>query len=189
MQLATGAHAIHPTPNIVPFPAGSSGSGPGTLERLFDAHHRLVYAAAWRVTGNAADAEDVLQTVFLRLAGRDLAADLIENPEGYLRRAAVNAAINLLELKSRKNVSLEKAPEPAATGNHAERSDLREVLRMAMAKLGGRTAEMFALRFLEGHSNPEIAEMFGVSTLVVSVTLFRARKRLQNEIRQLGGLK
>ena len=189
MQLATGAHAINPTPNLVPFPSASSASGAAALERLFDAHNRLVYAAAWRVTGNAADAEDVLQTVFLRLAGRDLSADLIENPEGYLRRAAVNAAINLLALKSRKNVSLEKSAEPSAGTNHAERSDLREVLRMAMAKLGSRTAEMFALRFLEGHSNPEIAEMFGVSTLVVSVTLFRARKQLQNEIRLLGGLK
>lgn len=77
-------------PNLVPFPTTHLGSGPLALERLFDAHHRLVYGAAWRVTGNAADAEDVLQTVFLRLAGRDLSADLIENPEGYLRRAAVN---------------------------------------------------------------------------------------------------
>ena len=176
-------------PNLVPFPTTHLGSGPLALERLFDAHHRLVYGAAWRVTGNAADADDVLQTVFLRLAGRDLSADLIENPEGYLRRAAVNASINLLELKSRKNVSLEKSAEPVDAANHAERSDLREVLRMAMAKLGGRTAEMFALRFLEGHSNSEIADMFGVSTLVVSVTLHRARKQLQNEIRQLGGLK
>lgn len=188
MQLATGINAIHPTPNTAPFPAAFQASGPQLLERLFEAHHRLVYGAAWRVTGNAADAEDVLQTVFLRLAGRDISADLIENPEGYLRRAAVNASINLLELKSRKNVSLEKSAEPLEPANHADRSDLREVLRLAMAKLGSRTAEMFALRFLEGHSNPEIAEMFGISTLVVSVTLHRARKQLQKEIRQLGGL-
>jgi RNA polymerase sigma-70 factor (ECF subfamily) len=188
MQLATGINAIHPTPNTAPFPQAFAASGPQLLERLFEAHHRLVYSAAWRVTGNAADAEDVMQTVFLRLAGRDLSADLIENPEGYLRRAAVNASINLLELKSRKNVSLEKSAEPTDHTSHAERSDLREVLRMAMAKLGARTAEMFALRFLEGHSNPEIAEMFGISTLVVSVTLHRARKQLQKEIRQLGGL-
>ena len=188
MQLATGAQAIHPTPHPVPCPGAFEVSGSQALERLFEAHHRLVYSAAWRVTGNAADSEDVLQTVFLRLAGRDLSADLIENPEGYLRRAAVNAAINLIELKSRKNVSLENAAEPVEPANHADRRDLREVLRIAMAKLGTRTAEMFALRFLEGYSNPEIAGMFGVSTLVVSVTLHRARKQLQKEIRVLGGL-
>jgi RNA polymerase sigma factor (sigma-70 family) len=48
---------------------------------------------------------------------------------------------------------------------------------------------MFALRFIEGYENPEIAEMFGVSQVSVAVTLHRARKQLQKEIRQLGGLK
>ena len=59
------------------------------------------------------------------------------------------------------------------------------MLRLALATLGGRTAEMFTLRFIEGHSNGEIAEMFGVSALVVGVTLHRARKQLQKEIKQL----
>ena len=185
MQLATGAQTINPAPNSSPFPL----AGTAALERLFEAHHALVYRTAWRVTGNSADAEDVLQTVFLRLAGRDLSTDMIENPEGYLRRAAVNAAINLLELKSRRNVPLESAPEPVGRGNQADSGDLGQVLRLAMAKLGGRSAEMFALRFLEDHSNGEIADMFGVSTLVVSVTLHRARKQLQKEIRLLGGIK
>lgn len=188
MQLATGAHAIQPTPNPASFPAAFEVSGSQALERLYEAHYRLVYGAAWRVTGNAADSEDVLQTVFLRLAGRDLTAELIENPEGYLRRAAVNASINLLERKSRKDISLEKTAEPADSASHAERRDLREVLRLAMAKLGARSAEMFALRFLEGYSNPEIADMFGISTLAVSVALHRARKQLQKDIRDLGGL-
>ncbi len=170
----------------MPHNPSDSATGPDALERAFDAHHAMVFRTAYRVTGNAADAEDVLQTVFLRLAGRELAAEIIENPEGYLRRAAVNASLNLLELRSRKNIPLESAPEPHAG---SDQRDLREVLRLAMATLGGRTAEMFALRFIEGHSNGEIAEMFGVSALVVGVTLHRARKQLQKEIKQLGGLK
>lgn len=161
-------------------------AGPGALERAFDAHHAMVFRAAYRITGNAADAEDVLQTVFLRLAARGKSDESVDNIEAYLRRAAVNASLNLLELRSRKNIPLEKAPEPHAK---ADQGDLREVLRQAMAKLGGRTAEMFALRFLEGHSNGEIARMFGVSALVVGVTLHRARKQLQKEIRELGGLR
>jgi RNA polymerase sigma-70 factor (ECF subfamily) len=156
------------------------------LERAFDQHHALVYRTAWRITGNAADAEDILQTVFLRLVSRDGSAELMENPEGYLRRAAVNASINLIELRSRRNIPLEDAPEPRV---HADQADLRDVLRRAMATLGGRTAEMFALRFIEGNSNAEIAAMFGVSSVVVAVTLHRARKQLQNEIQKLGGLK
>ena len=156
------------------------------LERAFDAHHAMVFRAAYKVTGNAADAEDVLQTVFLRLASRDLSVELMENAEAYLRRAAVNASINLLELRSRANVPLDKAPEPHAVGDNA---DLREVLRLAMATLGARTAEMFALRFIEGYSNGEIAQEFGVSTLVVAVTLHRAKKQLQKELERLGGVK
>jgi len=45
-------------------------SPPGTLETLFREHHGAVYRAAYRITGNAMDAEDVLQTVFTRLLRR-----------------------------------------------------------------------------------------------------------------------
>ena len=40
------------------------------LERIFQAHHSQVFGTAYRVTGSAQDAEDVLQTVFLRLLRR-----------------------------------------------------------------------------------------------------------------------
>lgn len=138
------------------------------------------------MTGNAHDAEDVMQTVFLRLAARDASSAGIENAEGYLRRAAVHASLNMLELRSRKDVPLDGMPEPTA---RADQRDLREVLRLAIARLERRAAEMFALRFIEGHSNPEIAEMYGVSALVVAVTLHRARKQLQKDIRDLGGVR
>ena len=160
--------------------------GPAALERAFDQHHAMVFRAAYRITGNAADAEDVLQTVFLRLSARAGDAPEVTTLESYLRRAAVNASLNLIELRSRRNIPLESAPEPHA---REDQSDLREVLRRAIATLGGRTAEMFALRFIEGYENPEIAEMFGISSLVVAVTLHRARKQLQKEIRLLGGTK
>src|SRR5947209_9513398 len=103
MQLATGAQPISSVPNTVPFPL----TGPDALERAFDAHHAMVFRAAYRVTGNAADAEDVLQTVFLRLAGRDLGSEVVENMEGYLRRAAVNASLNLLERRASQGLPLE----------------------------------------------------------------------------------
>jgi RNA polymerase sigma factor (sigma-70 family) len=185
MQLATGAQPISSVPNPAPYPL----TGPAALERAFDAHHAMVFRAAYRVTGNAADAEDVLQTVFLRLAGRDPGTEVVENPEGYLRRAAVNASLNILEKRANQSLPLESAPEPHERVDQGAQRDLRQVLRLAMATLGGRTAEMFALRFVEGYSNGEIAHMFGVSALVVGVTLHRARKQLQKEITALGGLK
>src|SRR6266436_3545755 len=125
MQLAIGDRSIPSVPN----PAWPL-TGPDALERAFDAHHAMVFRTAYRVTGNAADAEDVLQTVFLRLAGRDPGADLVDNVEGYLRRAAVNASLNLLEQRSRKDVPLEDARPAALTsrGERADADDLRDVL-------------------------------------------------------------
>jgi len=180
MQLAIGENPVtQPT-----LPHGPGAWEPLTLENAFDAHHGLIFRVAYRMTGNAHDAEDVLQTVFLRLASRDAQSAGIENAESYLRRAAVHASLNLLELRSRKDIPLDGMPEPAG---RADSSDLREVLRLAIGRLDRRSAEMFALRFIEGHSNPEIAEMYGVSALVVAVTLHRARKQLQKDIREMGG--
>ena len=58
---------------------------------MYREHHTMVFRTAYRVTGNVSDAEDVLQTVFLRMVRRDDSADAIEHPENYLRRAAVHA--------------------------------------------------------------------------------------------------
>src|ERR1017187_9215159 len=68
---------------------------PEDLDLIFREHHSTVFRAAYRVTGNASDAEDVLQTVFMRLLRRPPEAEAVGNMEGYLRRAAVNATLDL----------------------------------------------------------------------------------------------
>ena len=71
-----------------------------SLEQLFGQHHRAVYLAALHVLGNSADAEDVLQTVFGRLAAQDQ-LDSRKPWKAYLRRSAVNAAIDVLRSRGR----------------------------------------------------------------------------------------
>src|SRR5216683_1621840 len=89
---------------------------PGELERAFQDHAGLVFRTAYRVTGNAADAEDVLQTVFLRLVRRDTSSGALENHESYLRRAAVNVAIDIVRSKqTAKSVPLDDAPPKNVT--------------------------------------------------------------------------
>src|SRR5262249_47713713 len=61
------------------------------LEGLFREHHDRVFRAAYRITGSVVDAEDVLQTIFLRLSRRD-DVNLEPNPGSYLHPAAINAA-------------------------------------------------------------------------------------------------
>ncbi len=136
----------------------------------------MVFRTAYRITGNAADAEDVLQTVFLRMVRRDTAE--IDNPESYLRRSAVNASLDVV----RARVGHEEL-EPERMTARADSGELRDSLRKALAKLPERHAEMFVMRFFEGHTNPEIAKLLGISAVVVAVTLHRTRRRLQKEMR------
>jgi RNA polymerase sigma-70 factor (ECF subfamily) len=153
---------------------------PKALDHLYETHHGMVFRTAHRITGNAADAEDVLQTVFLRLLRRDPAtAAEIDNPESYLRRSAVNAALDIVRARQADNtLELERMP---ASGSCTELRDLRDTLRRALSQLAPRTAEMFALRFFEGYTNPEVAKLMGLSQIVVAVTLHRARRKLQTE--------
>jgi RNA polymerase sigma-70 factor (ECF subfamily) len=156
---------------------------PKPLDELYQAHHAMVFRTAHRVTGNAEDAEDVLQTVFLRLLRRESGALAeIDNPESYLRRAAVNAALDIVRVRQADNtLELEKM---ATSGSCTELRDLRDTMRRALSKLAPKTAEMVALRFFEGYTNPEIAKLMGLSQIVVAVTVHRARKKLQQELRK-----
>lgn len=169
---------------------GQRPAAPGAdLERLFREQHAPVYRAAYRITGNAMDAEDVLQTVFLRLARQEISLSPVAgNPGGYLYRAAVNAALDVVRARTRAGkVPLEdlEGAEPAATQEGPEqavaRGELRRTLRQALATLRPRAAEVFALRYFEGLGNHEIARLLGTSQGVIAVTLHRTRTKLRRE--------
>ena len=158
----------------------------GELERLFQRHHGMVFRTAYRVTGNVSDAEDVLQTVFLRLAGRDPSAPPLEDSASYLRRASINAALDIV--RGRRPGGGEPPSDSLAGRSGPDRRELQECLRRALSRLTPNEAEVFALRYLEGQSNSEVARAVGRSQVWVAVTLHRTRRRLQQEIRSyLGG--
>lgn len=160
------------------------------LAVLFRDHHKAIFRIAYRITGSQSDAEDVLQTIFLRLTPNRAERDLSPNPEGYLHRAAVNASLDLIRRRTRANfiafdfVDFNQNPKlsvPSPEDNFAD-VELRELIRHAVAKLEGRAATAFALRYFEGYDNGRIAEILGTSQMVVAVTLHRARTRLRKEI-------
>ena len=161
---------------------------PDELERAFRAHNGLVFRTAYRITGDAADAEDVLQTVFLRLVRRGANADpvenVVENQESYLRRAAINAALDVIRSRqANPTVELPDLPDETVQNHgHDLMPDLRQALGRAMAQLKPRAAEIFALRFLEGFSNPQIAQMLGISQVLVAVIVHRTRQQLRKEL-------
>lgn len=161
----------------------------GELESLFRAHHDRVFRTAHRITGSPADAEDVLQTVFLRLAKGTESYDFADHAEAYLSRAAINASLDLLRSRARsKAVALEDVDSEklvsAFKNPEAEQRDreLQELIRHAVARLGSTASEMFILRYYEGYDNHEIAKLMNTSQLVVGVVLHRARTKLRKEI-------
>ncbi|HEY2963406.1 MAG TPA: sigma-70 family RNA polymerase sigma factor [Pyrinomonadaceae bacterium] len=161
----------------------------GELETLFQTHHGRVFRTAQRITGSAADAEDVLQNVFLRLVKGQETYDLSRNPEAYLSRAAINASLDLLRSRTRsKSVTLGEADTETLPSRsrspealHADQ-ELQTLVRQAVARLGKTAGEMFVLRYYEGLDNKEIAVMMETSPLVVGVVLHRARTKLRKEI-------
>jgi RNA polymerase sigma factor (sigma-70 family) len=147
---------------------------------LYERHYEAVFRTALRVTGRPADAEDVLQTVFVRLLSGTEHDEAARRPAAYFRRAAVNAAIDLLR---RRAVRAETAYDDSAPHAAVESGLLlKEQLRRAIAALDSEDATLFVLRFVEGLSNQELAEMFQLEKNNVAVRLHRIRLRLQAEM-------
>jgi RNA polymerase sigma-70 factor, ECF subfamily len=156
------------------------------LEQIFLEHKELVFRAAYRVTGNANDAEDVLQTVFLRLVRLEKFPEIANLP-GYLHRSAVNASLDLLRAK-KETFSLDEDPtqaEVVSTDHGPRAAELRDWMRHALARLNPRWAEMFVLRFIEDKSNREIAAIMKTSPAVVAVVLHRTRTQLKRDFKGL----
>ena len=159
------------------------------LEQTFREHAQRVMAAAYRVTGNRDDAQDVLQTVFLRLVKRQRGTLLSDNPGPYLHRAAINAGLDLL--RSRKaarstpldgvEATLAEAPELGPEQRRGSQ-ELHDKIRESLSKQSPKAAEIFALRYFEGYDNKEISRMVGSSASTVAVILHRTRNRLKDEI-------
>jgi RNA polymerase sigma-70 factor (ECF subfamily) len=149
----------------------------------------MIFRTAYRITGNAADAEDVLQTVFLRLLRQPANAAPIDQEESYLRRSAVNASLDVIRQKqSSRAVPINEAAVASAQTPPPETTGLKACLRRALRTLTDRAAEIFALRYFEDLTNQQIASALDISQVLVAVSLHRSRRQLQKEIRTcLGG--
>lgn len=176
-----------PAPRPSPAPPPPAAAPSAELERLFRTHHPALLRAAYRVTGSLADAEDVLQTVFLRLWRGDTSKLREEEAAGYLYRAAVNAALDVVRSRTRQGrVALDDVAPQASDEVAADRAlagrDLTAALRQALSGVSPKAAEMFVLRYVEDLPNGEIARLLGTSQGVVAVLLHRTRARIKKEL-------
>jgi RNA polymerase sigma-70 factor (ECF subfamily) len=116
------------------------------FETVFNEHAALIYRTAYGVTGRHEDAEDVLQSVFLRLLRRDVSLEATTNPKGYLYRAAVNLSLDIVRSRAREvSMDVTTLPEPA-TSNDAPDDELHRLLYRAIADLKPEAAQIQRLR-------------------------------------------
>lgn len=160
------------------------------LEQVFREHSQRVLSAAYRVTRSAQDAEDVLQTVFMRLLRREGGAVISGNPAPYLHRAAINAGMDIVRSRRASRATPLDDVEPVLADDatrapsEIQRSgEIRELVLQALAEQSPRSAEIFILRYFEGYDNHEIADMLGTSRSTIAVILHRTRQRLREAIR------
>jgi RNA polymerase sigma-70 factor, ECF subfamily len=143
-------------------------------------HGPAVFGTAWRILGQAADAEDVVQDVFLE-AHRLHQRQPVRSWAGLLRRLAACRALDRLRQR-RPSVPLDglelshsrDGPEATAIGR-----ELAQRLREALTQLPQREAAVFCLRYFEDLSYQEIADTLGIGSGAVAAALYKARGKLQ----------
>ena len=139
---------------------------------LFQRYKDPVYRLALSMTGSPADAEDVCQTVFLKLLEKRPALDP-EKERTWLLQVTANECRSLWRrLRRRPTVPLDAAAELAAPPADS-------LLRRIMELPRGDQAVLY-LHYYEGFSTQEVGEMLRISRSAVTTRLLRARKKLKD---------
>jgi RNA polymerase sigma-70 factor (sigma-E family) len=130
------------------------------------------------LTGNLADAEDLVQAA---LANTYLAWDKINDHaalDAYVRRAMVNTHISWWRRRRLDEVPTDEVPDQVVA-DHERDSDLADVVRRALDRLPRRMRLAVMLRYFEDMTEPEIAALLGVSLGTVKSTVSRAVAKLR----------
>ena len=120
------------------------------FDQFFREHYQMVYRTAFGVTGSPEDAEDALQTIFLRLIRREFSPALVKNPKAYLYRAVVNLSLKTIRLR-RRHVLTDDAERFEAVEHTADSDSLEEIhkrLYAAIAELEAEAAQILILRYV-----------------------------------------
>ena len=142
------------------------------------ARSRALLRTAYLLTGNLADAEDLVQSA---LAKTYLAWDRIEDRgalDGYVRRAMVNTHISWWRRRRLEEFPTDEVPDQAVA-DYSVSSELQESLRRAIDRLPQRMRAAVMLRYYEDMTEAEVAEILGVSLGTVKSTVSRAVAKLR----------
>ena len=154
------------------------------FEDVFLEHCDFVFGTAYSISNKREDAEDVVQTVFMRLLRRGFPPDFHKNPSAYLYRAAINESLNILRTQKRRpTIKLEGVDVPATVSASTSGEITQRKVYEAIGALNPKDAEVVILRYAHDYSDAEIAELLGKSRVNIAVRLHRARAQLKNLLR------
>jgi len=157
------------------------------FEMLVTSYERVVYATASRMLGNAEDARDVTQTVFVKAWQALDSFDPMHRFFSWIYRITVNESLNMIRAR-RPSAPVDDALPAggAAPDDDVHASELREAMRAAMLELSDDYRQVIVLRHGMNHSYQEIARMIGVPEKTVKSRLYTARQLLAQALRRRG---
>lgn len=156
------------------------------FERLLSPHFNALYSAAFRLAGDSADAEDLVQEVCMKAFTKLSDLEAMEYRQAWLLRVLYNVFIDGVRRNARSphsdalsedSVVLKSDPriEPE---NEADRLFDRDRLQRAMQVLNHEHCTLLALHDIDGYSVRELASLTGLTESNIKSRLHRTRARL-----------
>ncbi|MYS19935.1 RNA polymerase sigma-70 factor, sigma-E family [Streptomyces sp. DvalAA-14] len=140
-----------------------------------------LYATAYHLTGDRFAAEDLLQSaLFSTYRAWDRISDKAA-VGGYLRRTMTNLHISAWRRRKLSEYPTEELPETVGDTDEMGGTELRAVLWQALARLPEQQRTMLVLRYYEGRTDPEIAEILGISVGTVKSSIWRSLRRMRED--------
>jgi RNA polymerase sigma-70 factor, ECF subfamily len=168
---------------LAPARAETRGGGHAQVpmdEARFEEFYRKTARALWsylfRLSGDAATTDDLLQKAFLRLLRANPRVPSDDDLRNWLFRVATNVALDHFRKTKRDREQLSDA---GAQRIEPPRSDLSHDVARTFAELTPRERALLWLAHVEKAEHEEIGEALGVKTASVKVLVFRARRRLR----------
>ncbi|MDJ0465080.1 SigE family RNA polymerase sigma factor [Streptomyces sp. H27-C3] len=163
----------------------TAGEGVSASEAEFTAYvqqrRASLYATAFHLTGDRFEAEDLLQSaLFSTYRAWDRISDKAA-VGGYLRRTMTNLHISAWRRRKLNEYPTEELPETVGDTDAMRGTELRAVLWQALARLPELQRTMLVLRYYEGRTDPEIADILDISVGTVKSSIWRSLRRMRED--------
>jgi RNA polymerase sigma-70 factor (sigma-E family) len=142
--------------------------------------HALLRTAQ-ALTGNRADAEDLVQATLVKAYQSWDRIDDAAALDTYVRRVMVNTHISGWRRRRVDEYPTDEIPDAPSAGDATRDSDLRDVVQRALDRLPRQMRAAVMLRFYDDMTEPEVAAALGVSVGTVKSTVARAVAKLRND--------